>query len=214
MERIRIPKVLTFTSDVSITLAHIYQVEHVVCWRQGKRFEGTLHLTAHHLIFSYPPPSVLESTTKGKHRELWITFPMIAFCTYRPAPPASHQAPSIRLRCRDFVFVAFNFLTEKEARAVYDSIKSLTCKLGRVEKLYAFSYVPQPPEKELNGWNIYEPKKEFARQGISTDKGWRITRINTNYQVFALYHTQLTIYLLFIVFSHLSCCTCRTVDHL
>ena len=115
---------------------------------------------------------------------------MIAFCTYRPAPPASHQAPSIRLRCRDFVFVAFNFLTEKEARAVYDSIKSLTCKLGRIEKLYAFSYVPQPPEKELNGWNIFEPKKEFARQGIGADKGWRITRINANYQVRTLYHTK------------------------
>lgn len=189
MEKIRISKVWRVTGSLLMTIADIYQVENVVCWRQGKRFEGTLHLTAHHLIFSYAPPSTSESTAKGKHRELWITYPMIAFCTYRPAPPASHQAPSIRLRCRDFVFVAFNFLTEKEARAVYDSIKSLTCKLGRIEKLYAFSYIPQPPEKELNGWNIYEAKKEFARQGISADKGWRITRINANYQVLALCRT-------------------------
>lgn len=214
MERIRIPKVSTPTGRLAIALAHVYQVEQVVCWRQGKRFEGTLHLTAHHLIFSYAPPSTSESAAKGKHRELWITYPMIAFCTYRPAPPASRQAPSIRLRCRDFVFVAFNFLTEKEARAVYDSIKSLTSKLGRIEKLYAFSYVPQPPEKELNGWSIYEPKKEFARQGISTDKGWRITRINTNYQVRALSHTPFTPYSLFVVFSHLSGSACCAIEHL
>ena len=154
-----------------------------MCWRQGKRFEGTLHLTAHHVIFNYAPPAASDSVPKAKARELWITYPMIAFCTYRPAPPASHQAPSIRLRCRDFVFVAFNFLTEKEASAVYNSIKSLTCKVGRIEKLYAFSYVPQPPEKDLNGWNIFDYKKEFARQGVTKEVGWRITNINADYAV-------------------------------
>lgn len=112
---------------------------------------------------------------------------MIAFCTYRPAPPASHQAPSIRLRCRDFTFVAFHFLSEGKARDVYDSIRSLTCKLGRVEKLYAFSYKPQGPEREVNGWDIYDAKRELKRLGVSAkdvDKGWRISEINADYQVY------------------------------
>jgi myotubularin-related protein 6/7/8 len=82
--------------------------------------------------------------------------------------------------------MSFHFLTDQEARSVYDSIKSLTCKLGRIDKLYAFSYAPQGPEKQINGWKLYDTKREFARQGISpksTSKGWRITNINANYEV-------------------------------
>ena len=111
---------------------------------------------------------------------------MIALCIYRPAPPASHQAPSIRLRCRDFTFVALHFQTEGKARDVYDSIRSLTCKLGRIEKLYAFSYQPQGPEKQVKGWEIYDARKEWKRMGISakdSDKGWRVSEINADYQV-------------------------------
>ncbi|TKA81582.1 hypothetical protein B0A49_00354 [Cryomyces minteri] len=110
---------------------------------------------------------------------------MIAYCTYKPAPPASRQAPSIRLRCRDFTFVNFLFVSETKARDVYDSIKSLTCKLGRVEKLYAFTYRPQPPEKDVNGWELYDAKREWRRLGISEkdgDKGWRISEINADYE--------------------------------
>ncbi|KAJ9637358.1 phosphatidylinositol-3-phosphatase ymr1 [Coniosporium tulheliwenetii] len=121
---------------------------------------------------------------------------MIAFCTYRPAPPASHQAPSIRLRCRDFTFVAFHFLSEGKARDVYDSIRSLSCKLGRIEKLYAFSYKPQGPEREVNGWNIYDAKRELKRLGVSAkdvDKGWRISEINADYQYSPTYPAVLAV---------------------
>ncbi|KAG7008685.1 hypothetical protein G7Y79_00004g012690 [Physcia stellaris] len=73
---------------------------------------------------------------------------------------------------------------EKKARDVYDSIKAWTCKLGRVEKLYAFSYQPPQPEKELNGWELYDARREWRRLGISekgTDRGWRISTINVDY---------------------------------
>lgn len=69
---------------------------------------------------------------------------------------------------------------------MYDSIKAWTCKLGRIEKLYAFSYQPQKPEDDVNGWIIYDAKQEWKRLGISekgTDKGWRISRVNTDYGV-------------------------------
>ncbi|KAI9692313.1 MAG: hypothetical protein M1822_006544 [Bathelium mastoideum] len=173
----------------------ISKVDDVTLLRQGIKLDGTLHLTPHHLIFSYVPPQT-QPVSKPKPRELWITYPMIAFCSYRPAPPASHQSPSIRLRCRDFVFVAFHFLSESKARDVYDSIKSLTCKLGRIEKLYAFSYRAQGPEKEVNGWNVYDAKREFARQGIgekNADRGWRISRINANYEYSPTYPAILTV---------------------
>lgn len=157
-------------------------------FRRGQRFNGTLHLTAHHLIYRYYPlPSSINepvpAPNQDRLRELWITYPMIAFCTYRPSPGGVFHPPAIRIRCRDFVFCAFHFKTDQEARAVYDTIKNLTCKVGKIEKLYAFSFKPAPQEKGINGWNIYDPRKEFARQGISPAKGWRITNINADYQV-------------------------------
>lgn len=153
--------------------------------RRGEQVEGTLHLTPHHLIFCHTPPTTTEEV-KAKPRELWITYPIIQICTLRPSPPASHLPSSIRLRCRDFTFVCFCFTDEKKARDVYDSIKAWTCKLGRIEKLYAFTYQPQRPEKEVNGWTIYDARREWRRLGISekgTDKGWRISRVNTDYSV-------------------------------
>ena len=69
---------------------------------------------------------------------------------------------------------------------MYDSIKAWTCKLGRVEKLYAFSYQPQQPEKGVNGWSVYDARMEWRRLGVGgkcTEKGWRISNINTDYAV-------------------------------
>lgn len=158
--------------------------------RRGEQVDGTLHLTPHHLIFCHTPPAVLEDSfakSPGpKPRELWITYPIIQTCTLRPAPPASHLPSSIRLRCRDFTFVCFCFTDEKKARDVYDNIKAWTCKLGRIEKLYAFTYQPQQLEKDVNGWGIYDARAEWKRLGISdkgVDRGWRISRINSDYGV-------------------------------
>ena len=150
---------------------------------------GTLHLTPHHLIFSHTPPQPKEASTEGtrspRPRELWITYPIIANCTLRPTPLASRQPSSIRLRCRDFTFVCFYFTSETKARDAYDSIRAWTCKLGRIEKLYAFSYQPPPPEKESNSWKIYDPREELRRMGVGTGTGsnWRISNVNADYSV-------------------------------
>lgn len=169
------------------------QVDDVKLVRRGEQVEGTLHLTPHHLIFCHTPPQPADeepSRSQGsqgpKQRELWITYPIIQTCTLRPAPAASHLPTSIRLRCRDFTFVCFCFTDEKKARDVYDSIKAWTCKLGRVEKLYAFSYQPHQIEKDINGWEIYDARAEWRRLGISekgVDRGWRISTINVDYGV-------------------------------
>ena len=153
--------------------------------RRGEQVDGTLHLTPHHLIFCHTPPATSDNPAP-KQRELWITYPIIHTCTLRPNPPASRLLSSIRLRCRDFTFACFCFVDEKKARDVYDSIKAWTCKLGRIEKLYAFSYAPQKPEKDVNGWAVYNARREWSRLGVGekgTDKGWRISNLNTDYSV-------------------------------
>ncbi|KAB8343274.1 hypothetical protein FH972_022862 [Carpinus fangiana] len=155
MDKIRISKVWTGASTTLLgenVLTVDKKVDDVTLWRRGVRFEGTLHLTQHHIIFSYVPPSTKNQKLEQappKPKELWITYPMVSFCTYRPTPVASRQQPSLRIRCRDFTFAAFHFLSEQKARDVYETIRNLTCRLGRLEKLYAFSFQPQGPEKQL-----------------------------------------------------------------
>jgi len=157
--------------------------------RRGDQVNGTLHLTPHHLIFVHTPPA--SSGTDGKPvrpRELWITYPIIAFCTLRPTPPTSRQPSSIRLRCRDFTFVCFYFNDDRKARDAYESIKAWTCKIGRIEKLYAFTYQPPGLEKDVvpSGWAIYDPMREWRRMGVETESrktNWRISRINVDYAV-------------------------------
>ena len=90
------------------------------------------------------------------------------------------------MRCRDFVFVSFHFLEDRKARDVYDSIRGLSCKLGRLDKLLAFVYQPKPPEDACNGWTIYDARREFKRLGISpkdSEKGWRLSEVNIDYKV-------------------------------
>ncbi|KAF5138562.1 Phosphoinositide 3-phosphatase [Metarhizium anisopliae] len=153
----------------------------------GQTTTGILRLTDYHMVFCAPidqHAGPADPATPPKMRERWLTYPILLYCSLRPTPPTSRQSPSIRIRCRDFTFVTFNFVDNDVAREAFDFIKSRTCKLGTVEKLYAFSHRPLKNEKEMNGWEFYDPKAEFRRQGISEklpDKGWRVTTINKDY---------------------------------
>ncbi|KAI9897084.1 hypothetical protein N3K66_008106 [Trichothecium roseum] len=151
----------------------------------GQTNDGTLRLTDFHLVFSAPVPQSAEDTGKPpKTRENWIPYPIISHCTFRPTPPSSRQSPSIRIRCHDFTFVTFNISDNDVAKEAFEYLKTRTCKLGTVEKLYAFHHKALKHEKEVKGWEIYDPNAEFRRQGISEklpDKGWRITHINQDY---------------------------------
>ncbi|ETN45510.1 uncharacterized protein HMPREF1541_09342 [Cyphellophora europaea CBS 101466] len=181
------------------------KAENVILARRGEQTQGTLHLTPHHLIFQYSPPTTSPaaaafsqqqpstdqragSTPSARPRELWIGYPIIHTCVFRPSPTASRQPSSIRLRGRDFSFVCFYISDERRARDVYDSIRSWTCKIGRLDKLYAFSYTPAfPPEREFaaqpggGGWSVYEPMREWRRQGVEGNKNWRVSKINRDY---------------------------------
>ncbi|KAL3478715.1 protein phosphatase [Aspergillus californicus] len=163
----------------------VAKVEDVTLARRGEQVTGNLHLTPYHIIFSSPPPQPDDVQAQGanfKSKEIWISYPIISFCTFRPTPAVSRQPSSIRLRCRDFTFVCFYFTAESKARDVYECIKSFTCKSGRVEKLYAFAFQPPPPEQKFNGWELYDARKELARQGVDSDgRGWRISQINSDY---------------------------------
>ncbi|KAF4591568.1 protein phosphatase [Ophiocordyceps camponoti-floridani] len=152
----------------------------------GQSTNGLLRLTDFHLVFCAPVKQAesTESESSPRPRERWLTYPILCYCALRPTPPSSRLAPSIRIRCRDFTFVTFNFADNDAARLAFDFIFARTCRLGTVERLFAFHHKPLASEKGLNGWDLYDPRAEFRRQGISeklADKGWRITSINKDY---------------------------------
>lgn len=118
---------------------------------------------------------------------------MIHRCLFRPTALGSKHRASIRITGRDFSHTTFNFIDSEQARQVFETIRGLTCRLGRIEKLYAFSYQGTPAEAPIKGWELYNAKKEFKRQGIhekAEDRGWRITNINRDYQFCPTYPAQ------------------------
>ncbi|KAG0099489.1 hypothetical protein BGZ93_007364 [Podila epicladia] len=128
---------------------------------------GTLHLTAHHMIFSHPD------------QEVWISYPTIH--TVEKGLPTVHNAWPLHIRCHNFVFVALNFQTERDVTDVYESIQKLTC-IGSVEQLYAFIYTPTPPFSTTDGWQIYDPLIEYERMGVgSKNDQWRFSDINQSF---------------------------------
>jgi hypothetical protein len=185
MEKIRVTKVAPIHT-LKMREAHILEAENVRMRRKGEHVTGTLHLMPHHLVFSFLPEATQDSTKTPRQKEVWVTYPMISYCCLRPSPPAAPIKPLIRIRGRDFNFFALEFHDDKQARDIYDTIRSLSCKLGRLDKLQAFSYQPKSPEDQHNGWHIYDARREWKRLGISpkdTDKGWRISEINVEYKV-------------------------------
>ncbi|KAI0181008.1 phosphatases II [Hypoxylon sp. FL1284] len=165
----------------------VKKIPNVDAIRGGEKHSGELHLTEHHIIFAFPPTlpdGASPSPNPPKTREVYIAYPIISNCFFRPCPSISGRPSSIRLRCRDFMFMNFNIPDEIHAREAFEHIRIRTCRLGTVEKLYAFSYQPLKAEAPLDGWHLYDPRAEFRRQGISTksvDRGWRVSLINKDY---------------------------------
>ena len=56
-----------------------------------------------------------------------------------------------------------------------------------MDRLCAFSYQPQEPEKDLDSWSVYDARREYKRMGIggekAADNGWRISNLNSDYSV-------------------------------
>lgn len=149
--------------------------------RLGNATTGTLHLTTFHMIFR-EDPSEEEEPTKKPPREIWISYPIINEVERRPFNSTlGHSA--LRIRGRDFSFLTFNIASESLSKDVFESIMKLTC-VSSIENLYSFMYKPGSLERKQNGWGLYDPIKEFERQGVfdTTTKRWRVTSINKDYK--------------------------------
>ncbi|KAA1469200.1 phosphatases II [Dentipellis sp. KUC8613] len=160
----------------------VTKVSNVLCSKSSKTYPGTLHLTAHHLIFSYDD---------NAETEMWVPYPLIALVTRLPQT-LSGQCP-ITFRCRTFETFSLSFPKDSDAADVFESIKELTVAIS-VTQLYAFFYTPNPPLESNNGWSLYSPREEFGRMGVGTrSKAWRFTDINKDYSFCTTYPARMVV---------------------
>lgn len=177
-------------------LIKIPQVNNVDLLRKGERINGTLHFTAHHMIFR----------ERKNNREVWICYPMISDVSRQPFTGAKGIS-RMRIVCKDFTFLGFDFLelTPAESRQVHETLTKLVDvngAAGHIERLYAYLYKPGSLERAHDGWTKYSPQKEYERMGALIEPGddngengetggkrepvkakWRITSVNKNYSL-------------------------------
>lgn len=108
------------------------QVEGVTCTKNATTLLGTIHLTAHHLIFRYDDATEKEmwaSATKPPYDPVieylsQVPYPLISLVTRLPQT-LQGQCP-LTFHSRTFETFSLAFTKEIDASDVFDSVKELT----------------------------------------------------------------------------------------
>ncbi|KAJ2778085.1 phosphatidylinositol-3-phosphatase ymr1 [Coemansia interrupta] len=152
---------------------------------------GTLHLTAHHLIF------------KCAALEQWLGYPLIHSAhLHRPPrlaarrdglPPTRTEVTAwaeqarVDIRSHHFVFLTLRCADVRQLYAAFAAIKRLAC-VGRLEQLYAFSFGASRGAQADAAWALYDAQAELGRMGVGREGGaWRVSAANRAYALCATY---------------------------
>ncbi|WWD22800.1 hypothetical protein CI109_107294 [Kwoniella shandongensis] len=149
-----------------------------------QRRTGTLHLTSHHLIFSQ------TASSNASEPEVWVPYPAITLLTR--LPQSIHGLYPIQVETRTFDSYVLLFEKDRDGGAedVWQSVKDSAVK-NSVEQLHAFFYTSTVSG---SGWSTFNPRNEFARQGLGTrTKAWRFTDLNKDYTFSPTYPSKLVI---------------------
>lgn len=130
--------------------------------------DGTLYLTATHLIF----------VNSDRSKEVWIVHTHISSVEKLSISTAGSP---IVIKCKTFQVFTFMVNDERQCHDLYTSLLKLS-KPVRVDELYAFSYNPRGTIKQEEGWDMFDLSMEFMRMGLPT-KYWATTDINQNFKL-------------------------------
>ncbi|XP_068565832.1 myotubularin-related protein 6 [Cebidichthys violaceus] len=145
----------------------------------NKSTNGTLYLTATHLIFV--ESSSNNSTSAAQ--EIWILHHHIA--SVEKLSLTTTGCPLV-IQCRNFRLVHFVVQRERDCHDIYSSLLRLLRPVS-YEELYAFSYNPkQNDQQREEGWQIIDLGAEFERMGVPCDQ-WQLTNVNRDYKVCETY---------------------------
>ncbi|ODV79181.1 phosphatases II [Suhomyces tanzawaensis NRRL Y-17324] len=194
-------------------------VNNVVLNRRGYTIQGTLILSPYHVVFSFTPPSTPSSSTPSPGptpvapKEIWICYPVVeaisksrgSFLLNQSNNEVSiddsrdhYTSSHIRLQCKDFTFYSFDFVNDGICTEVYSKLSTLISRPkleNDIKAFYAFDYRPNLLEQKLEtkGWDLYDPVKEYERQGLVSGEYWRISTINEDYKFCPSYPNHLVV---------------------
>ncbi|KAK9895575.1 phosphatases II [Cystobasidium minutum MCA 4210] len=147
-----------------------------------------LHLTAHHTI-------LVHGSSK---EETWVSHSLLLSIHLQPPSPEHHSRTPLVLRGRDFETYTILFSQRSDAKSIYESLQAVIAKRTSQEHLYAYCTDPQTIDSKA--WNIYDPKKEFARMGVfdsdnskARTSSWRFTNVNASYDYCPTYPATLVV---------------------
>uniref|UniRef100_A0A7N6ARA0 Myotubularin phosphatase domain-containing protein n=1 Tax=Anabas testudineus TaxID=64144 RepID=A0A7N6ARA0_ANATE len=145
----------------------------------NKFINGTLYLTATHLIF-------VESNSNNSAsaaQEIWILHHHIA--SVEKLSLTTTGCPLV-IQCRNFRVVHFVVQRERDCHDIYSSLLHLLHPVS-YEELYGFSYNPkQNDQQREEGWQLIDLGAEFERMGVPCDQ-WQLTDVNREYKVDSTY---------------------------
>ncbi|XP_037550040.1 myotubularin-related protein 6 [Nematolebias whitei] len=145
----------------------------------NKSTNGTLYLTATHLIFVESGSN--NSSSAGQ--EVWILHHHIA--SVEKLSLTTTGCPLV-IHCRNFRVVHFVLQRERDCHDIFSSLLRLLRPVS-YEDLYAFAYNPkQNDQQREEGWQLIDLGAEFERMGVPNDQ-WQHTDVNRDYKVCETY---------------------------
>eukprot|EP00126_Sphaerothecum_destruens_P010011 Sdes_comp20655_c0_seq3m15947 len=145
------------------------------CARTKPLLLGNLHLSAHHILFSYNRQSFAE--------EIWLCYTNIFSVTRKQSTSRGYP---ISLKCKNFSNPVFIFSTELDALEFFDTLKHLVFPAS-ILSLPAFTYQPKY-DAPIDGWQLYNAQREYSRmmEGV-TENLWVMSDINKDFEVCPTY---------------------------
>lgn len=131
--------------------------------------QGTLYLTATHLIFVDPEAK----------KETWILHMHIA--GLEKLPLTTTGSPLL-IRCKTFLSVTFMIPRERDCHDIYVTLQQLS-QPSNIQDLYCFQYTSSNEDiPKQAGWNFFDLQSEYQRMGVPNDQ-WASTNLNKDYDL-------------------------------
>ncbi|XP_044283209.1 myotubularin-related protein 8 isoform X2 [Varanus komodoensis] len=164
-----------------ITTPKVENVKLLDRYTNRKTANGTLYLTATHLIY--------VDASAAVRKETWILHHHIA--AVEKLPLTASGCPLL-IHCKDFRVAHFVVGQERDCHEVYMSLLKLSQPV-KPEELYAFSYNPKMPKDNREmGWKLIDVKMDYQRMGIP-NAYWEISDANKDYEVCNTYAPELVV---------------------
>eukprot|EP00933_Yihiella_yeosuensis_P073615 TRINITY_DN8231_c1_g3_i3.p1 TRINITY_DN8231_c1_g3~~TRINITY_DN8231_c1_g3_i3.p1 ORF type:complete len:673 (+),score=159.83 TRINITY_DN8231_c1_g3_i3:493-2511(+) len=107
------------------------------------------------------------------------------------------QELKLTLKTKDLRTLIFLVAREEDLRNVIDAVSAFSTP-GNPTLLFAFKYFEDQKsrfgyDQETNGWNLYDPIKEYTRMGIDTElipnpsSPWKVSTLNSQYGLCSSY---------------------------